>query len=256
MDLKTQCRKQKVKGLFVKLLDNPAYSIMAQQAGFDFIFYDREHGVIPYEKLHDLILMGNALNLPSIVRVAQLARADVSQILDCGASGVMVPMIETAEQARQLVSWSKYPPIGNRSYSGGANTNYAPSGNHASNMEQLNAKTMTIVQIETVKGVENIHEILALEGVDAAIVGPCDLGISMNNPDNVMDERELAMIQKVADACAEHDKLFAIIGGMNLQEAFIHHVDLLISAIDTNLLKDGFQKAVKGYDDLIRRYEK
>lgn len=98
-------------------------------------------------------------------------------------------MIETREQAELLAGWSKYPPVGRRSYSGGANTDYGPSGGHAQNMEKMNRHTMTIAQIETVKGVENIDEILRVEGIDAAIVGPCDLGISMGNPDNVMDER-------------------------------------------------------------------
>lgn len=83
----------------------------------DFLFYDCEHGMIPYHRLEKLILMGNAEGIPSIVRVAQLARRDVSQALDCGADGVMVPMIETVEQAKQLVAWSKYPPLGIRSYS-------------------------------------------------------------------------------------------------------------------------------------------
>ena len=76
--------------------------LIAQQAGMDFIFYDCEHGSFTYDKLTNLILLGNGRGFPSIVRVAQLARADVSGILDCGASGVMVPMMETKEQADYL----------------------------------------------------------------------------------------------------------------------------------------------------------
>ena len=87
-----------------------------------------EHGSFTYDKLTNLILLGNGRGFPSIVRVAQLARADVSGILDCGASGVMVPMMETKEQAEQFVGWSKYPPEGIRSYSGGPHTDFGPSG--------------------------------------------------------------------------------------------------------------------------------
>ena len=99
MELKELWRKQKLKGVFVQTVDSPAMPLIAQQAGMDFIFYDCEHGSFTYDKLTNLILLGNGRGFPSIVRVAQLARADVSGILDCGASGVMVPMMETKEQA-------------------------------------------------------------------------------------------------------------------------------------------------------------
>ena len=250
MELKEVWKDRKLKGVLVKVVDNPAMAVIAQQCGMDFVFYDCEHGVLSYEKLHDLMVMANGRGFPSVVRVPQLARADVSKILDYGASGVMVPMIETREQAELLAGWSKYPPVGRRSYSGGANTDYGPSGGHAQNMEKINRHTMTIAQIETVKGVENIDEILRVEGIDAAIVGPCDLGISMGNPDNVMDERELALIQKVVDACKRHDKAFGIIGGMNLLSHFREDINILVAAIDTNILRAGMKKAVEEYEQL------
>lgn len=241
----------KLFGTLIKIVDNPAMLILAKDAGMDFVFYDCEHGMIPYERLHDLMLMGNGIGIPSLVRVPQLSRSDVSRALDCGAEGVMVPMIETAEQAKQLVSWSKYPPIGNRSYSGGANTFYQPSGNHLKNMQALNHKTITIAQIETLKGVENVEAIAQVEGIDALIVGPADLGISMGYPDNVMDPKELAAIQKVADTCRRYDKGFGIIGSLTLIKEFKEDINLLISAIDVNLLRDGLKRYVDDYKETV-----
>lgn len=224
---------------------------MAKDIGLDFLFYDCEHGVIPYRTLHDTMLLGNSIGILSIVRVPQLCRHDVSQILDYGATGVMVPMIETREQAQQQVEWSKYPPLGKRSYSGGANTMYGTSGNHAINMRRMNEQTIVIVQIETLLGVANINEILSVEGIDAAIIGPCDLGISMNIPDNVLDEQELALIQSVQDACKMYQKTFGIIGTNKLLTNFKEHITWLVSAIDTNILRDGITKAVQDYEVLI-----
>lgn len=83
MELKELWLKQKLKGVFVQTVDSPAMPLIAQQAGMDFIFYDCEHGSFTYDKLTNLILLGNGRGFPSIVRVAQLARADVSGILDC-----------------------------------------------------------------------------------------------------------------------------------------------------------------------------
>lgn len=251
MTLKEESMKRPQKGLLIKVVDNPAIVFMAKDIGLDFLFYDCEHGVIPYHTLHDLLLQGNSIGIPSIVRVPQLCRRDVSQILDYGATGVMVPMIETRKQAQQLVEWSKYSPLGKRSYSGGANTMYGTSGNHAKNMRRINEQTITIVQIETTEGVHNIDEILSVEGIDAAIVGPCDLGISMNNPDNVMDEQELTLIQNVQDSCEKYHKTFGIIGSNTLLEHFKKHITWLVSAIDTNILRDGITKAIQEYEVLI-----
>ena len=184
MDSRT-ISEQRLGGLFVQVLDNAPCVLMARAAGFDFLFFDGEHGDIDYAGLSTLMLLGNSVGIPSLVRAPQLARADVSRILDLGATGVMVPMVETASQARQLVEWAKYPTLGRRSYSGGAHTGYGPSGNHQQNMERANASVLAIAQIETVEGVRNADEILSVEGLDAAIIGPCDLAISMGEPDNV-----------------------------------------------------------------------
>lgn len=250
--MKEKMQQEKLFGTLIKIVDNPAMLILAKDAHMDFVFYDCEHGMIPYERLHDLLLMGNSIGIPSLVRVPQLSRSDVSRALDCGAEGVMVPMIETVDQARLLVSWSKYPPIGNRSYSGGANTFYKPSGNHLKNMQELNQKTITIAQIETVKGVENVEAIAQVEGIDALIIGPADLGISMGNPDNVMDPKELAMIQHVADICRKYGKGFGIIGSLSLIKEFKEDINLLISAIDVNLLRDGLKRFVNDYKEIIK----
>lgn len=250
MNLKAKLKQNKVKGILVKVIEHPAIVIMAQQNSMDFVFYDCEHGSLNQEKLHDLMVLANATNFSSLVRVPQLARADVSKMLDYGATGIMVPMIETKEQAQQLVNWSKYPPLGKRSYSGGANTHYGPSGNHEQNMSEQNDRTLSIVQIETLQGVQNIDDILSVDGIDAAIVGPCDLGISINNPDHVMDPQELALIEKVVEACKRHQKAFGIIGGMNLLNYFKKDIDILVASIDTNIIRDGIIKSVKDYESL------
>ena len=119
-------------------------------------------------------------------------------------------------------------------------------------MRELNQSTITIAQIETVKGVDNVDEIAQVEGIDALIVGPADLGISMGNPDNMMHPDELALIRKVANACKRADKGFGIIGPLPLIAEFKNDIDLLISAIDVNILRDGLKQYVKGYQDIIK----
>jgi len=192
----------------------------------------------------------SSVGIPSLVRVSQLGRRDVSHALDMGAAGVMVPMVETADQARLLVQWAKYPPLGRRSYSGGAHTSYGPSGNHATNMAAANGGTLAIVQIETVRGVQNIGEILDVEGVDAAIVGPADLAISMGRPDEVGCKEELALIDEVRDACVARGVAFGIIGGASLVHRYARDITFMVSAIDTHVLRDAFAREVASYKEV------
>lgn len=165
MDSRT-IRRRRPGGLFVQVLDNAPCVLMAKAAGFD--FFDGEHGDIDLNGLSTLMLLGKSVDMPSLVRVPQLARADLSRPLDLGATGIMVPMVEAVAQARQTIEWAKYPPLGRRSYSGGAHTGYGSSGNHAAVMKKANASVPAIAQIETVEGVRNVDEIFSVDGVDAS----------------------------------------------------------------------------------------
>ena len=240
-------------GLLVQVIDSAPVAHMAKAAGLDFLLVDDEHGDVNDARLSTLMMLGNAIGLPTIVRAPQLARADVSRLLDRGASGVMVPMMETVEQARQLADWAKYPPLGRRSYSGGAHTAYGPSGHHAQNMARANAGTLAIAQIETVAGVEAVEEILAVPGIDAAVIGPCDLAISMGRPDEVGCTEELELIDRVRDACVEKRKGFGIIGGNALLERYAADINLMVSAIDTHILRDAFAAAASDYTSIRAR---
>lgn len=250
MKLKERMLSERLYGSFMKILTNPSITILAKNAGLDFLFYDCEHGMYTYETLHNLILMGNAIDIPSFVRCPQLSRGDVSRTLDCGAIGVMVPMIENKEQGRLLVEWSKYPPIGNRGYSGGANTNYRASGNHENNMYELNKSVISIAQIETKLGITNIEEIISIEGIDAAIVGPADLAISLGIPGDYLNPIEIKAIDKVVATCKKYKKGFGIIGKLELIEKYKDKINFLITKIDVDIIREGFAKSVKNFDDL------
>lgn len=256
MTLKETLLQRPVCGLLVKVSDSLSVPAIASSAGMDFLFYDLEHGVISEPRILDLAVAGNAMGIPSVARVPQLARKDVSRTLDSGVQGIMVPMMETREQAEQLASWALYPPKGNRSYSGGANTMYGPSGNHRSNMDAMNNAALVLAQIETLKGVENLDAILDVEGIDGAVVGPCDLGISMNNPDNMYDENEVALIQTIQNKARAHGKFFGLIGPYKLMEQLDYPTDICTAAFDTSLLRAGMEKGVQDFNDLQKHWSK
>lgn len=240
-------------GMLVKIGHSSAVVLVAMDAGLDFLFYDREHGILEDSRLHDLIILGNAAGIPSLVRLPQLSRKDVSQTLDCGAAGLLLPMTETEEQARQYIEWAMYPPLGRRSYAGGANTGYAPSGSHAHHMEVSNRDILPFVQIETARGAENAQSILSVPGVAGALIGPCDMGISLGYPDQMDSLPGLENIRHVQAVCRKLGKRFGLIGPLSLMEKLDHPVDIVISAIDLNLMRQGMEGAKAQFDAYVQK---
>lgn len=242
--------EKQLGGLLVQVIDGAPVMLMAKAAGFDFVLFDGEHGDLDETSLSACMILGNQIGLPAIMRVPELSRSRVSRALDLGAKGVMVPMMETSEQAQKLVSWAKYPPLGLRSYSGGAHTAYGTSGHHEERMQAANTSTLAIAQIESVKAVENVEAIMAVDGIDAAVIGPCDLAISMGKPDEVGCAEELSLIDRVRDACTATHKGFGIIGSNAMISRYANSINLMTSAIDVHILRDSFAVAVADYDSI------
>lgn len=245
--------KKTYYGCFMKIVDNPAMVLLAKNAGINLLFYDMEHGMFDFNEIHTMSLMAKSNNVDLFVRAPECTKGYISRILDAGASAVMVPMVETVEQAKNLVKWSKYPPTGIRGYAGGANTFYAPSGNHEENMKIINSNILTIAQIETCKGLENAREIISLDGIDAIIVGPADLSISLGIPDNKDEQKLIQEISKIQSLCMEYNKYFGIIGKISLLEKFSNYIQIMVSAIDTNCITESLKNYKKEYERIERK---
>lgn len=241
---------EKIVGTMLRCTRNPATLYLAKKAGLDYIMFDCEHGNYNFETLHDLFVMGNAIGLAGFVRVPCGTKEYVSRVLDSGATGVMVPMIETAEQAKELVKYAKYQPIGERGYTGFcAHTNYE-GGIHTEIMEQQNRKTITIAQIESKLAIENIEEIAEVPGLDALLIGPNDLSLSLGIPGDIMNPSELDAITKVAAACKKHGKAFGIHGKADMLQKFAEDLTLVMTLTDTDWILQGFESVRKVCDEL------
>ena len=241
---------QKIAGHMLRVIRTPAVMIMAKNAGLDFLMFDCEHGHYNFETLHDIFLAGNAAGIAGFVRVPIGTKDYISRVLDSGATGVMVPMVETAEQAKTLAYYSKYQPIGGRGFSAGcAHTNYS-GGVHTEIMKAQNDRVIAIAQIETKLAIQNIDEIAAVEGIDAMLIGPNDLSLSLGIPGDLLNPIELEAIAKVAAACKKHGKAFGLHAAPALLEKFREELTLCMSLADIDLINEGFQK-VRGIVDAL-----
>lgn len=240
-----------VYGTMLRVSRNPAVCCLAKNAGLDFVMFDCEHSNYSYESLHDMFIMGNALGLGGLLRVPRLAKDHVSRALDCGATGVMVPMTETVEQAEEIVKWAKYPPVGGRGYGGGgANTGYAGGGKHGEVMAAANRKIIAIAQIETKQAVDNAEAIAAVEGIDVLLIGPNDLSISLGIPGDLLNPVELEAIAHVAAACKKHGTFFGLHAGLNLLQRFKNELNLVMSQSDVDIVSEGFSRIYAGCSEL------
>jgi 2-keto-3-deoxy-L-rhamnonate aldolase RhmA len=251
MDTKKLKAGGRAVGTMVRMVRNPATAWMAREAGLDFIMLDLEHGSFNLESVEDIFKVGRAIGLGCLVRVPELSKGYVSRILDAGATGVMVPMLETPEEAALLVHWSKYIPLGNRGYGGvGAHTNFkaVKAADTYAFMAQANAENLAIAQIETALAIKNIDAIAATAGLDALLVGPNDLAISLGCSGDLMGPTVNEAIGRVAAAAKRQGKVFGIHGPDELLARWIPEgCNLVMSNLDANILLAGMKAISERY---------
>jgi 2-keto-3-deoxy-L-rhamnonate aldolase RhmA len=171
--------------------------------GYDFVFIDMEHSTFVLPQVAEMIKVARLAGIAPLVRVPDLAYHLVARALDAGAMGLMLPRVETRTQAEQFVSFMKYPPVGVRGASSGrGHTDYIGAAPQEL-VSHMNEQTLAILQIERKVAVEHIDDLLSVAGVDAAVIGPFDLTISLGAASVEAPEVEAA-IQTVVDAAARH----------------------------------------------------
>lgn len=173
-------------------------------AGFQWVFIDGEHGGFDIETIQDMCRASTDNNLCPVVRVASMEYALVARALDCGAQGVIFPRVESVELLERAVSWTKFPPVGIRGFGlAPTNINYARA-TIAQIKEHVNNETLVVLQIETQKAVDMRDELLSVKGIDAVMVGPVDLSISLGVPGEFEHPKMVAAMEAIRDSCIQH----------------------------------------------------
>lgn len=206
-------------------------------AGYDWICIDTQHGMVDYPSVRGMLQASSIRGLPALVRVPSAGdTAAIMRALDAGAAGVLVPMVSTAQEARAAVSACRYPPAGTRSW-GPARA--LPSGPGYS-PEAANKHVICAVQIETLAALENLGDILSVDGVDMAFVGPADLALAMGLRPAAAPQRgeHAAAIEMVARRAREAGVRAGVYGGspeVAAQYARLGY-DFVVAANDAQLL--------------------
>ena len=196
-------------GTFLNLGSHMTVEI-AGQAGFDWLLIDMEHGAGDYPDLVHQLQAADCTSASPLVRIAWNEVPRFKRVLDLGPSGVMVPWISNAEEAKHAVAAMRYPPQGIR---GAASFNRACA--YGKNFEEYFARAsrdlLTIVQIESLQAVNCAGEIAAVDGVDVLFVGPLDLSVSLGAPRQLDRPDFREALRKVIAACHQHGKAAGIL---------------------------------------------
>ncbi len=182
-------------------LRSPEVAKILAAAGFQWAFIDTEHGGFDLETVQDICRTSVMVGLSPIVRVADLQYSLVARALDCGAQGVIFPRVESVELLTRAISWTKFPPLGIRGYGlGGTQVDYEKV-DIPQVIEHMNANTMVVMQIETQRALDMREELLAVPGIDAVMVGPADLSISLGVPGEFQHPKMVGAIEAIRDTC-------------------------------------------------------
>ena len=232
-------RGELMLGLGVHHLRGAAVPLLAKAAGYDFLFIDAEHGAISTPEISQICVASLGLGVVPIVRICAGALDEGTRALDNGALGLVVPHVDTPEEARRLVEAFRFAPMGHRS-TGGSNAAFGYRPPPAAEAQKtLNAGLLIVPMIETPLAVENAEAIAALPGIDALLIGTNDLTLEMGIPGQLGHERVREAYEKVGAACRRHNKALGM-GGVYDQELATRYIGMgarfVLAANDHGLL--------------------
>lgn len=197
-------RGETVIGTMITEVRTPAIAQFLAEAGFDFFFIDMEHGPYNIETVADIIRAARLAGICPLVRVPDPDYHLLARPLDAGAQGLMIPRVETVEQVEHIVASVKYPPLGRRGCSvlkGHSDYHPEPTKDFT---DWMNTETLVILQIERKRAIDRIDELLSVPGVDAAVIGPNDLSLSLGVPGQMDHPLLIESIDKVIATCQRH----------------------------------------------------
>jgi len=180
------------------ITSDPAYVEAAGYAGYDFVLLDMEHGPGTFENLQNLIRAANVAGVCPVVRVPRGMDIWVDRALDVGAGALLVPQIDTADQARAVISAAKFAPVGSRGTNRFVRSACYGAKPGSEYFAQAN-ETVVIIQAEGKKAVENLDEILDVPGLDVLFIGPYDLSSSLGHVGEVNHPEVIACIQGIIE---------------------------------------------------------
>jgi 2-keto-3-deoxy-L-rhamnonate aldolase RhmA len=215
---------------------------MMKAAGYDWLFLDLEHNSMDLDTAVQISVAALAAGIAPIARVPSGEFWLATRLLDGGALGIVLPHVDTAEEAEEVARRLRYPPRGHRSIAGGLPHLGYRAASLAETCAAIDRATFLIVMLESPRGIENAQAIAAVPGIDSLLIGTADLSLELGIPGQLGDERIVAAYQRVVEACRAHGK-HAGLGGVYDETLARRYVEmgtrLVLTGSDSGFLLSG-----------------
>jgi len=242
-------------GTMLRILSKPHSVPLCASQGWDYIILDTEHNDYNLETISNVCLVAKYEELGLYVRPADKLYHQMAQMLDVGVEGLVLPQVKTFREAEQIIRSTKYAPIGQRGVSVSNAVTLFRDYDLIEYTKWANDNLMTIIQIESEEGVENVDELVSVFGVDAVMIGPADLSQDMGIPGQIQHPKVVDAFHKIIDSCNKH----GVAPGIHLQdmeqvEKWINEgMRFITFSYDIQLFKDASQSALKKLRSLSRQ---
>jgi 2-keto-3-deoxy-L-rhamnonate aldolase RhmA len=247
-------RGEVVLGTMVSAVRTPEIAPMLAAAGYQFMIVDGEHSNFGLDIVADIALAAKATPLTVLMRVPGHEAHHLYRPLDCGLEGLLVPHVDTPEQARAIARATKYAPLGERSVAlRRVHASYAP-GEPAAYMAHANQETLIIAQIESGQALDSLDGICAVPGIEAALIGPNDLAQSLGIPSAGVRHPQIQdAVHQVVAACQRHGIAPGIhVTNRDDAEFCLHAgIKMLMYGNDIGLIVDGSKRALAELRSLL-----
>jgi len=210
MNLKNSRVKRKLQngevcfGTMLRILKSSQAVPLCASEGWDYIILDTEHNDYDYETLGNFSLVSKYEDMDLYVRVPDKLYHQMAQMLDIGAEGLILPQVKTLEEAQHIIESTKYAPMGKRGVSISTTVTLFRDYNIQEYTEWANRELMTVIQIESEEGVNNVERIVATKGIDAVMIGPADLSHDMGISGQLHHPRMEEAIREIIKQCNQH----------------------------------------------------
>ena len=238
-------------GIFCSIA-SPIHVEQLGLAGYDFIIIDLEHTLFSSSQVESMILAARAMQLDVLVRVPLTANHLILPLLDAGVTGIVLPRIENAQQAQEAVNYCHYMPIGQRGLNSTRLNRYGMQS-LTDFVQHAHKETVVVAMIESLAGVANIDEILAIDGIDIILEGAADLSQSMGVPWETRHPQVQAKIQEIYSKTQQQGKYFCAIPRQPEDIALWKHqsVKLFVLGDDRSITRRAHQLHIDSYKEIV-----
>lgn len=233
-------------GTWVTVIRTPHLATILATAGFDFIYIDMEHSSFSIETVGELCHAAQAAGLVPIVRPPAKDPHLLTRPLESGAMGLLIPHVDTREEAEAAARAVRFPPLGERGFNVQTIHSGFANGSAEEYARTTHEETLLIVQIESDRGINNLDEILSVPGIDGAVVGRGDLSADLGLIGQTNHPEVVRRVEAMIDACARHGKISGLLvpDVASATEWIARGIRLVPYSNEVNILMNAASKAI------------